>query len=215
MTGPVAFSDDFDRADGSLGASWQSYTGAGIDDLVIQATHCTMPVDAAVDVYQTVSAAGPWTDAWAECQVNALPPASNVALLLRADAPSGATQPRYYACYLGGPGVSTPPVSDVTIQLYRVSATSPHFQQLTPDVSLGATPTFPLVVRFEAVGPVLRGYINNVAKITASDATLTTGAAGLEGYITSPAPIGATSVDYFRCGPLAGIECLFYDPAAA
>lgn len=172
FSAPTAWGDNFNRANGNLGAAWTHSTWVVASN---QATKSSGN-DYATFLQDVGSA-----DMWVEADVT--PNAGFGVINLRH--PSGTDQATAYLGFWD-------PAGHFTIG----KSLSGAYQDVNNPGGTTDVPTAPFKLRLEAQGTTLRLYVNGTLKMSGTDTSITTGRwAGLN------AGTGPT-FDNFRCGPL-------------
>ena len=176
----VVYSDDFNRADGALGASWATFDGNPL--AIVSNKVVTSATGNRAATWETTLA----NDQWAEGDVVTTTPTENQCI-----APSVRMQGTNSGLYY----VWLNPTNGNVELWRRIGAGS--YGQLGSGVSVGVTSA---KLRIEAEGTTIRAYSDGVLRITQTDANMTNGKAGMWAYSTTTTPM--PTLDNFRCGEL-------------
>src|SRR4029077_6883809 len=179
--GGLRFTDNFNRADGGMGANWVTDTSLN-HPLAIVSNTCQGSTAATHNI-ATYNASGVLpANQYAQCKVAVI--GGYVGTVLRSD-----TAGNFYVCYY-------PPSLGNSCTIYRFDAGIASF---VASGSTSITPTVGDVIYFEAVGNALTFKINGVTVCTGTDGTYTgAGYAGIDIFDTGFA------VDDFEVGAIGG-----------
>lgn len=184
----ILATDNFNRADGGLGANWTTVTGEGSPAIVSNVVQTGATGTDSLAYYNAAT--------WPNDQYSA------VKLVTAATAFCGngpvvraaAGADTYYQ--LEGNFAGSGPAAGLRL-LKRVAGTGTQLVQNSYAWSAGDT------ARLEIIGTTLTGYINGVSRITATDAALASGNAGLIVYVDSGLTLLA-KIDDFEGGDFGG-----------
>lgn len=186
-------SDDFNRANGALGANWTSISTGG-QAMEVSANQCGMPTGAGEGLAY-YSGAG-WTggaDQYAEAKAVALQSGRDIAAACRVSGASVAAA-NAYLMVINSDDVATG-FGSMKVTLYKQVAGA--FTEITTAVTTSVSAND--VIRVEAQGTTIRGKINGTTVVSVTDASLSSGNPGL--YVGSG---NGSRWDDFAAGDFSG-----------
>lgn len=193
---PQIVSDNFNRADGALGANWTTITGQNAFTIVSNQAENPITTGSHGNTYTGAS----WTggaDHYTELTVKANPAQNDGGPTCRA---ATAAQTYYVACINNNDAVALG--SSQRFEVFRVMAGV--FTQVGSTVTMVISAND--VLRCEAQGTTIRGLVNGVQKVTGTDSSIASGKPGMEWWHGSA---GTSQVDDFAAGDFTTVGAAF------
>lgn len=187
-------SDDFNRADGALGANWTQLTS--IDGLVVSSNTAANDGGSVAAQGHVIFTGASWTggnDQYAEVSLTAGHVNMDYGPSIRGTGASYAALATYQASVNDNDNVALP--GSMLVAIYkRTGGTTTSLASGTFTISVAD------VIRIEAQGTTIRIKQNGTQILSASDATVTTGSPGLRTFRTAVRAIGDIKMDNFIAG---------------